>query len=64
MTENKVPLGPSRMYALIDVNGDVAGTYHTAEEAKGDAWGPRFRNYRIVTYQRGRTHFLRMTKND
>jgi len=43
---------PKVMYALFDAKGEFCGAdYENEEEARMDAWGPRFRpRYRVVEY--------------
>jgi 3'-phosphoadenosine 5'-phosphosulfate sulfotransferase len=42
------------VYVLYDRNGKLADIYETIEDARADAWGPRFREYQIYEYTRGR----------
>jgi hypothetical protein len=45
---------PAKRFVLIDSAGvDCGGFFRTLEEARGSAWGPRFRDgYAVVTYVR------------
>lgn len=41
---------PKELWTLFDKDGDLAGTYASKEEARNDAWGPRFHEYAIRRY--------------
>lgn len=41
---------PDKVYLLFDINGENCGAYDSPEEAKADAWGPRFSSFEIVVY--------------
>lgn len=42
---------PKHMFALFDKDGQLACTYTKREDAKNDAWGPRFATYTIRVYE-------------
>lgn len=41
---------PKFLYALLDRDGELAGTYESKDEAEADAVGPRFRRFSVRAY--------------
>lgn len=43
---------PQQVWLVFDRRGLLVETYLTEDDARADAWGPRFRGARLVRYER------------